>query len=344
MKVLLVGNLYGGDLGANYYFIMEKLLHGFARNGDCVHVFNDRYAARASNPFGSRKLGVKAANRQLLEVCRTYRPDLVLLGHCEIVRNETLEAVREAVPEVRIAYRNIDPIHDANNRARIHARVDSVDAIFTPTAGERLREFAGGRARVYFMPNPVDAAAEPLRQFEKTDLPVDLFFAISGVIRDRADPRVEMVEALRARLGDVRFEVLGIDRPSRRGAGYFDEIARAAMGLNFSRVNDHYLYSSNRMSQYQGCGLLTFTPRGKGFGALFSEDELPMFDGVDELVDKIRFYRGDDAARRRVAEAGWRRIHQLFDTARVARYIKQRALDLPLTDTLEWPTEAAKPL
>jgi hypothetical protein len=69
-----------------------------------------------------------------------------------------------------------------------------------------------------------------------------------------------------------------------------------------------------------------------------------MFDGVDELVDKIQFYHRDDAARRRVAEAGWRRIHQLFDTARVARYVKQRALDLPLTDTLEWPTEAATPL
>src|SRR3546814_2296176 len=41
-KVLMVGNLFGRELGDEFYMILPKLLHGFIRLGCNVQVFNDR--------------------------------------------------------------------------------------------------------------------------------------------------------------------------------------------------------------------------------------------------------------------------------------------------------------
>ena len=350
MKVLIAGDVCGADLGANFHMIQQKFVHGFARNGHAVQVFNDRQTARYATPFHNRKLGTRRANARFLETCRNFRPDLVFLGHCEIIRNHTLEAVRSAVPGVRIAYRNVDPIHDLapDNRARIAARTQTADTIFLTTAGERLRPFAGGRARVHFLPNPVDPAVETLRQFDHPaeSLPADVVYGFMGLQKAREtatgeDNRLRMSKLLKRRLPETRFEIRGLDFPPVRGQAYFDAIARARMGLNYSRVNDHYLYSSDRMAHYTGCGLLTLVDRATGFDDLFSDDELGFYEDVDELVELIAHYRDDDGARRRVAEAGWRRAHALFDVARVARYVEATVFGTRPAEGYEWPTAAA---
>lgn len=353
MKVLIAGDVYGADLGANFHMIQQKFVHGFARNGHAVQVFNDRQTARYATPLHNRKLGTRRANSRFLETCRNFRPDLVFLGHCEIIRNDTLEAARREVPGMRIAYRNVDPIYDFahDNQARIQARTDTVDTIFVTTAGERLRPFAGGRAHVHFMPNPVDPAVETLRQFDKPagELPVDVIYGFMGLQKSAEtatgeDGRLRIARQLKQRLPETRFEVRGLDAPPVRGKAYFDAIARARIGLNYSRVNDHYLYSSDRMAHYMGCGLLTLVDRATGFGDLFGEDEIAFYDDLDDLVAQIAHYRDDDGARQRVAEAGWRKAHKLFDVARVARYVEATVFGSAQDESYEWPTEAARPL
>lgn len=345
MRVLLVSQIYGRDYGRNYFLMPQKMLHGFVRDGHAVQAFSDRDTARASNPFGTQKLGRRAVNRRILEVCRNFRPHLVFLMNSELIANATLDEMRTIHPEVGIVYVNVDPVHDANNRRRIFGRRDAVDAIMLSAAGPELRAFAGGRARVHYAPNPVDVSVESLRQFEQpaAALPTELFFGISGIISDRPDVRVEIVRRLQDALPDLAFEARGVDRPAVRGAAYFDRLAQARMGLNFSRISDHYLYSSNRMSQYVGCGLLTFIDRATGFGDLFADDELAFYESFEDLVEQIGFYRARDDARRRVAEKGWRRATGMFDVARVARYVAEATLGRPYSLDYEWPTGAAEP-
>jgi len=340
MRVLLVGNLYGRDDCASFYMIMQKLVHGFARAGHAVQVFNDREVARAANIFRARKLGVRTANRRLLRACVNFRPDLVLLGHCEMIGNDTVAAIRRAVPDARIVYRNVDPLHDPRNRARIARRAPAVDAVFLTTAGEAAAAFADSGTPIHFMPNPVDPAVETLRAFARGDQAHDLFFAISAVI-DARDPRLAMANRLETALPEVAFDFRGMKgRPSQRGAAYFDLLAEARMGLSFSRVNDHYLYSSDRMAQYLGNGLLTFVDRATGFGELFAADELGLYGDFDELVDKIRHFRANDGERRRVAERGWRKAHAMFDPLRVVRYIEEVTFAKNFSSDYEWPTHA----
>src|SRR3546814_13771134 len=82
----------------------------------------DREVARVSTPLLSSAAGRAAANRKLLQTCRNFQPDLVLLGHCKIIENRTLDALRASCPGQRIAYRNVDTLTAEKNRHRARDR------------------------------------------------------------------------------------------------------------------------------------------------------------------------------------------------------------------------------
>jgi hypothetical protein len=336
-KVLIVGNLFGREMGNEFYMVLPKLLHGFIRLGCNVHVFNDREVSRGSTPLLRSAAGRGAANRKLLKTCDNFRPDLLLLGHCEVIDNATFEAIRAAHPQARFALRNIDAITDARNRARVRHRAEVVDAIFLTVAAPLHGVSPESRARVYFMPNPVDPAIDIGRGFARSDQAHDLFFAAGG---RGGDARLALVEAALARLPGLRADIRGGDNhpPPMRGAGYLEAMADARMGLSISRPDNLYLYASDRMSQLLGNGLLTFVSRASGFQNLFGEDEIAFYEGLEELVEKLDHFAGDDAARRKAAEAGWRAAHSMFASHRVAQYILERSFDEPLSETYPWPT------
>src|SRR3546814_18333768 len=90
-KVLMVGNLFGRELGDAFYMILPKLPHGFIQLGCNVQVFNDREVARLSTPLLSSAAAPAAANRKLLQTCRTFPPPLLTHGHCKIPEQRTLQ-------------------------------------------------------------------------------------------------------------------------------------------------------------------------------------------------------------------------------------------------------------
>jgi hypothetical protein len=334
-KVLMVGNLFGRELGNEFYMTLPKLLHGFIRLGCNVQVFNDREVARGSTPLLSSAAGRAAANRKLLKTCENFRPDLVLLGHCEVIGNATLEALRATRPGLRIAYRNVDTLTDANNRARIRHRAEAVDAIFVTTAAPIHGVPPGSRARVQFMPNPVDPAIDCGRAFARSDQAHDLFFATG--MKGGSDERLRFLQAALQRLPAIRADLRGLPgRPALRGAAYLEAMTDARMALSISRPDDVYLYASDRMSQLLGNGLLTFVSRATGFPDLFGDGEIAFYEDLDEFVDKLDFFARHDDERRRTAEAGWRAAHSLFASHRVAKYILERSFDEPLSESYPW--------
>jgi Glycosyl transferases group 1 len=342
-KVLLVGNVFGKEMGSEFYMILPKLLHGFIRLGCNLHVFNDREIARASTPLLSTSTGGASANRKLIETCRNFRPDLVVLGHCELIDNATLEALRAEVPGLRIAYRNVDTLTDAANRGRLKRRAEAVDAIFVTAAAPIHGVPAGSRAKVWFMPNPVDPAIDAGRSFAYSDQDHDLFFAVST--SDGKDERLRLAQAAVARLPELRADLRGAPGSTPvRGAAYLAAMTNARMGLSMSRPDDVYLYASDRMSQLLGNGLLTFVARSTGFQDLFDDSQVAFFDDLEELVEKLEFFRRDDRLRRQTAEAGWRAAHSMFASHRIAKYILEVTFAAPLTETYPWPTEISSPV
>ncbi len=337
MRVLIITPTQDTQLGGKYYNTAHKLINGFVRNMHAVATFSDRDVARASNFLGSRKLGKGAANRKLLMVNDRFRPEMICIGHSGVVRVDTLAEIRRVNPEIRIALYNIDPLFTEANVADIARWADVVDAMFITSGGEPLRQFSRPGNKVCFLPNPVDASVDVLEQFRLTETPADVIYTVGGYT---PDDRQEIARAARDAVPQGKFELYGMEgRNSAFGARYFEVLARAKMGLNLSRRNDCYLYSSDRMATYMGCGLLTFVDRATSFGELFADDELAFYDSRDDLADRIRYYLAHDDERRRVAERGWRKSHAELNERLVTRYIEEVTFDRKLTHDYIWPTQ-----
>lgn len=344
LKIIHVANLMLKAKGAGYYGVGFKLSNGLTRLGHNVLPFSDRDIARASSVFRTSRGGRPRSNRLLVEVAADFRPDVVLFGHADTIFPETLDLIREAVPGVKIAQWNVDPLFEADNVERIDRKIDHVDVTFVSTAGAQLRKLGRGRHKVAFLPNPVDPSIERARCFEhpREALPHDLFFAAGLGTHPRFHAGKEtcgnaVADLIRARLPDLRCDFPGIhETPRKFGRAYEDSLAAAAMGLNLSRRNDVELYSSDRMAHLMGSGQLTFLDRAAGFGTLFSEDEIAFYDTEAELVERLGAFHADDAARRRVAEAGWRAYRALFDCSRVADMMLRVLVDGQDPEEVQW--------
>ncbi|MGB0415851.1 MAG: glycosyltransferase family protein [Coraliomargarita sp.] len=338
MRILQIGYAQQrrfGDLHAGTEF---KLYNGLIRLNHQVIHYSDRDMAAFLAPFKMRDLGKTASNKKLIETATNYQPDMMLLGHCDIIKNETLDEIRRRVPKVRIAHRYLDPLFVPRNIETILYRSHACDSIFITTAGEELEQFRGNRASIHFMPNPCCASYDCNNNSAKDDLPIDLFFCGNS---EELSNRTETVNYLRKALAKdpVQFNTYGYgDTPNAWGYQYDQLLGQAKMGLNLNRQEQGYLYSSDRIAQLMGNGILAFVNRATQLNELIGEHHAAFFDTNDELLEKIRFFAANDSERKRVAEKGRRFYHKHFSAEKVAEYIISHTFgngESPLADKLE---------
>ena len=334
MKILHVDNLNLLKWGAAYYSFDRKISNGLIRNGHYVYDFSYRDTARCATPLRSKHFGAARMNRRLLETAANIRPDFLLLGNAEIVTRETLQQIRALLPAIRIALWYVDWIVPEVDTRSISDRLDAIDTLFVTTGGELLQRYRRGTASVAYLPNAVDASIETLTNHERSNFDTDLIFCGT----DKGDPqRAQFLRRLRDGLPDLRVTCHGsLGEPAVFGARYPDALARSRMGLNLSRRSDVYRYSSDRIAQLTGNGLLTFTQDTPGMRDLYREDEVVYFSDVDDLIAKARHYQQHDDERRRIAAAGHRRAHSAFNSMRIAKYIVETCFMLPHSERYEW--------
>ena len=336
-RLLLVDNLMIRRYGNLRMGPGRKLMCGAIRNDWRICEFSDRDMARLLAPLGIRSLGGVIANRKLLLTAKNFRPDIMLLGHCDYITNETLAAIRKAVPGIRIAHFNVDPLWQPRTRAQMADRMESCDALFATTAGEVLKTWTTGRNIVAYMPNPSDPSMENQDNGAKTDFARDLFFA--GNPRE-GDPRWDLLRELLPKIeGRLRVEIFGADRPSIWGADYEDVLATSKMSLNLNRREGDLWYSSDRIAHLMGFGILTFQSSKNGMQRFFSDRETVWFDEAADLAEMILRYQADDSARAAVASAGRAKYHALFNGARVLRFMVETMLGEPYSEPYEWAEE-----
>lgn len=336
MRIVIAGNYSDKKAGANFYATVRKITNGFIRNGHAVMPFSDRDVAREQSRFGVGRAGDGLANSRLVELCRNFRPDLLLLLHADKIRNDTLREIRAQRPGLRIAVVNLDPLFLPENPPRIRRFAEAADITFITTAGERLAEFATPSHRIAFMPNPADRSIEALECFARNDQPFDLICTIGS---EKGTPwRGRMMREIEALVPEARYAFYGLaGRPAVYGSGYFDAIADAKMGLNLNRSDEHYLYSSDRLAQYMGNGLLVFVGRSTGYDEIFAEDEMAFYEDMDDLAHKLRHFLTHDAERQAVARKGHAKYHAIFNERIVARFIEEAAWGARLSGDYAWP-------
>lgn len=336
MRILQVGYAQTRRWGKARVSTEHKLYNGLVRNHHNVLHYSDRDMAAFMAPFGLRDLGKGKSNRKLLEVVDNFQPELILLGHCDIIRNETLRDIRRLHPPVRIAYRNVDPLFVPHNVEAIERRLDDVDAIFITTAGEGLERFRGRRASIHYMPNPTDLAVEFLENASCTDLPYDVFFCgNSNEHTNRKETVVALKEAFDST--DVVFKTFGyFDEPNVWGKDYDAVLSKSKMGLSLNRQEGDYLYTSARLAQLMGNGIVALIHEGCRMQDLLGEDRAVYFSDPEELVGKVTSLKADDAMRQSIAAEGQRFYRENFSSERVAQYIVERTMGLSFSHDYIW--------
>lgn len=338
VRILHVANYNLKKYGKTYYNTDWKLTNGFIRNGHFVYSFSYRDVARSENLLKTTKFGgAKQANAKLIETFKSINPDLLLLGHSEIITPETLIKIRKLKPEIKIALWYVDPLFHENSIQHIIKRLNCLDVVFTTTGGELLKKFKGNTNIATYFPNPIDPSIESNKNYENKNFKVDLLFC------GRADSdinRKKILDEMSATIPQLNLEIWGMQgSPLLLGNDYYQKLAETKMGLNLSRRNDVWLYSSDRVAQLTGNGVLTFTPVVPGFNTLYKEDEMVYYENKDELIEKIDFYQNNDEERIKVAKKGWEKAHKSFNVVRVSKYMIETIFDQPYTENYEWINE-----
>jgi glycosyltransferase involved in cell wall biosynthesis len=335
MKILSVGHSQR-KFGKVANLFSKKFNYGLIRLGHHIYEFDDREVARSQSPFRTKFGGTMLANRRFLEVCENFWPQIIFLGHADLISKETLKKCRMLIPDVKIAHWTVDAFYIPRHSKRFQKFLGLSDALFATTGGSVLAGFKTPGKCLAYIPNAVDSAIDCLQNDQQDAFDFDLLFCGSPSSEKPRDSVVEKI-AGDSRLVNVRFEVRGLMGKSGVYGDKYDQLLkRSKMALNLSRDNDSPLCSSDRISQLLGNGLLTFIPESTGLKEIISAKEAIFFRDYEDLVEKILYYNTHDSERKSIAEAGRIVSHQRFSSERVARFMIELTMGLPLSEKYEW--------
>ena len=124
----------------------------------------------------------KSLNDKLIKTCYNYKPDIIVLGHADLISPDTLGELKDNYPNLKIAQWFLDPLNKNGpdfykNKNRILDKCKFLDANFITTSPEVLN-FLPKNVKNYFIPNPSDQSFETLNNYENK-CSNDVFFALS---------------------------------------------------------------------------------------------------------------------------------------------------------------------
>jgi len=323
LRILHCANFSERRNGAAYYAIDRKISNGLIRNHHFVQDFSYRDVARHHSPLRLKKFGIRKMNALLLETARQIQPDLLLLGHSELVSNETLERIRQAHPRCRIAMYWIDWIRTLLRRkAFFEQRLALLDCFFMttdPAEVDRALATAQAGVNTFYLPNICDRSIDTGQAFRVQSYRHDVVFVGRGTERN------DLIDHLSHRMADLNVGIYGQDKQTVVfGRAYLELLAASKIGINYSHANNIPGYSSDRIIQLAANGCLVVTPDTPGMTEYFSRDEVVYFKDLAEMEERIRFYLAHDAARRKLAEASWQRAHLDYESVPVTRNMLAR--------------------
>jgi glycosyltransferase involved in cell wall biosynthesis len=141
--------------------------------------------------------------------------------------------------------------------------------------------------------------------------------------KGKNDTRIHFLNNLIKKLENIDYDFYGFqNKEPIWGNEFYKALINSKMGLNLSRglANQTY-YSSNRIASLMGNGLLTFVDKKTQLNDMFSKNEIVMYENINDLTDKINFYKKNDDLRKKIGSAGRKKYFKLFNEIRISKYI-----------------------
>ena len=337
LRILHVTNFNERLDGRLFFNTGRRINNGFIRLGHSVLGFSDRDIQKYYKSIGDLK-GQKTLNDKLKKTCYNYKPDLIITGHADLISKEQIQELKEDNPNTKFAQWFLDPLNKNGpdfdrNKERILDKIDVMDGTFLTTSPSALN-FLPKNNKNYYIPNPSDHSFETLNNFNKS-CSVDVFFALShGVHRGKLksgkeDDRIIFLEKLQKITSDIKFDLYGIKKVQPIWADhYFKTISNAKMGLNLSRGEAIKYYSSDRITQIVGNGLVCLIDEKTQYRDFFSNNEMVFYKSLSDLSEKIIKVSRDDKLRRKIAHNGKKKYMKYFNSTQVANFIINKTLEI----------------
>ena len=337
LRILHVTNFNERLDGRLFFNTGRRLNNGFIRLGHSVLGFSDRDIQKYYKSLGDIK-GKKSLNEKLKKTCYNYKPDLIVTGHADLISKDQIQELKEDNPNTRFAQWFLDPLNKngpdfERNKDRILDKIDVMDASFITTSPSVLN-FLPQNKKNFYIPNPSDQSFETLNNYKKS-CSVDVFFALShGVHRGKLkfgkeDDRIIFLDKLQKITSDVKFDLYGINNVQPIWADhYFKTISNAKMGLNLSRGEAIKYYSSDRITQIVGNGLVCLIDEKTQYRDFFKNDEMVFYKNLNDLSEKIMKISKDDKLRKKIAHKGKYKYMKFFNSTNVANFIINKTLEI----------------
>ncbi len=334
IKILHVTNFNERHNGRLFYNTGKRINNGFIRLNHSVLEFSDRdivsYYRNLNDLNGSKRL-----NKKLLEVISNYVPDILILGHADLIKKETLEYIKKNYPNIKMAQWFLDRMDSQwiNNKKRFLDKIDLMDASFCTTDPKSLN--LNKKHNVFYMPNPVDQSFERLENYKNKHFNNDVFFAMShgvhrGILKKgKFDERETFINQLINITPNIRFDLYGMNNIQPIWAdNYLLAISQCKIGLNLSQGKAAKYYSSDRFSQLIGNGLLVMIDEKTKIGNFFSKDEIVLYRNVHDLSEKIIKYSNDNHLRNKIAKNGKKKYFRYFNSTNIAEFIINKSFGI----------------
>ena len=343
LKILHITNFNERHDGRLFYNSGRRINNGFIGLGHTVQTLSDRDIISQERKFfditGSKKL-----NSKLIEVVGNFIPNLIVLGHADQISNETLNKVKKFYPNTKICQWFLDKMDDNEwlvNKKRFTKKISFIDASFCTTHPDDIN--LSKKNKISFIPNPVDNTFENLKIFNNTIPKYDVFFALShGVHRGflkkgKVDNREFFLEKLINMNNEVKFHTFGINNKQPIWAENFKkELFESKMALNLSQGNPLKFYSSDRIAQLIGNGILTFIDIKTKLNKIFTNKEVVFYKNIKDLSKKILIYKDKDTLRKKIAKKGMLKYHKYMNSKKVASYIINKTFNFNNKEKFFW--------
>lgn len=337
-KIVHCGIFNEKDNGNFFYGLERKISHGLIQNGHFVYDFSYRDVERSLRFLGIKDSGLKKMNEKLINICKNIKADILFLAKAEKIDKVTLLKIKEILPNIKIVQWYVD--HLQENDA-FFDKLDCMDVFYYANAKD-LRSLSKKYYKTIFsfFPNISDPAFDKSINLEKTN---DVIY----IARDyKEDVRTKFAVLLKEFCDKEKINLkvyASLDNPAIFGNDFHEAISKTKIAINFNRddnlesINEEkILGASDRMAQFLGSGICTFSPRIKGFEKLYEDNkDIVYFDNPENCFKKLKTYLENNQFEI-IAKNGQEKTFEIANAKRVTKFMLELLFNDNLADEYEW--------
>ena len=142
LRILHITNFNERHNGRLFFNTGRRINNGFIRLGHSVLEFSDRDIQKHYKSYTDIK-GSRSLNDKLIKTCYNYKPDMLVLGHADLISPTILGDLKDEYPNLRVSQWFLDPLNKngpdfKKNKKRILDKSEFIDTNFLTTSPDVL--------------------------------------------------------------------------------------------------------------------------------------------------------------------------------------------------------------